>query len=279
MRNIEVIKYGTSEDDQPTIHFAHANGFHPDTYLPLFDHFVSRFNITAPLLMPFDPDMVPSQLTTWKQLADEVDHSVREYTQSGVIGMGHSLGAIVSLIANHDKQLFKALVLIEPVLLPMFAYRLLAVTPHSLRTKVVPVAKVALKRRDRWDSVQDAKQYLRKKSVFAGINDKHFDQFIASTIIETESGDATLRYSKQWEAQTYATVYNPYPLLKKINIPIMIIRGEHSNVIQMKTWKNLKDKFDHIEFIELPNSGHLAPFEKPKEVSQIILDFISRMNV
>lgn len=276
MRKIEGLEYGTHTKGEK-LNFAHANGFHPDTYKAFMAKLIEHYPVSAPLLMPFDPHIHHTILTSWNQIADEVATHVRNTNNQGCIGIGHSLGAVSSLIANHRSPgTFKALILLEPVFLPRFIYSFIGpLTNIAMRKKIVPVAKIASKRRDTWDSMEQAHTYLRSKKVFKEIKGDHFDTFINSTLVPTPQGKVTLRYTKDWEAQVYATVANPWPYLKTVNIPTLILRGENTDVIVPKVWKKMKATNTNVEFLQVENTGHLLPLEAPERVANIVIDFIN----
>ena len=54
----------------------------------------------------------------------------------------------------------------------------------------------------------------------------------------------------------------------------MIVRGAESNTLSRKAWTRLKKISPQSEFIEIPNSGHLVPFEQPEILASKIIDWI-----
>lgn len=64
--------------------------------------------------------------------------------------------------------------------------------------------------------------------------------------------------------------------LHKITCPALIICGEEDILKPVKFSRILAEKIKDSEFIILPNCGHVAIFEKPKELVSSILGFIMK---
>lgn len=258
------------------IHLAHANGFHPMMYSDLAQEFTNSYSVNSILFRPFWEDSDYRKLKSWNMLADDLISYFDQQGMEEVIGIGHSMGAIASVLAQSKRpKLFSKLVLMEPVVLQLPKYYLTQILPLSWRQKLVPPAKISMKRQEHWESKQAAYDQLRPKRVFQNIPDSTFKSYIEYGTKENAEGGVSLSYSKAWESQVYCTGTNPWKALKSVEIPMLIIRGVKSNVLVDTTWELLKSKLPHCTFKELENGGHLVPFEQKNEISKVILDFIS----
>lgn len=77
--------------------------------------------------------------------------------------------------------------------------------------------------------------------------------------------------------ETYLlNVESYYPEFKKINTPILMLGGEHDNLIPTFTQKKINKLFPNIKYIEYPECGHLVYMEKPKEFFTQTLEFITK---
>lgn len=256
------------------LHFAHANGFHPLSYQKFLKPIISKYHVEASLFKPFWPDSDPSDLSSWTQMAEHLIKYSEERGQKKLIGIGHSMGCIISLMAQLKKpELFSKLVLIEPVVLPTHYYWGQKL-PLFIKKKVNPVAKIALRRKDKWKSKEQAYEYLRPKKVFVNIPDDAFADYINHSIIDDPAGGVKLAYSKEWEAQVYCTAPNPWRAIKSIKIPTMVVRGAKTDVISPDTWAQWKDIKPNFNFIDVELSGHLVPFERAEALSKIVLSFL-----
>lgn len=257
------------------MHMAHANGFHPMMYNDLLSDFKESHKINGILFKPYWSGSDPRKLKSWQEFADEL---ITYFDQRGfrnIIGIGHSMGAIVSVLAQAKRpDLFSKLILMEPVvLLPRFY--LFQYLPLSLRQSLIPVAKIAKKRKDSWSSKEAAYEQLKPKRVFKDIPDEVFRTYIEYGTQENDKGGVSLSYSKAWEAQVYSTTNSPWKALEDLKIPTTIIRGTQSNVLPNGTWELLNSRLGHINFSEIEDGGHLVPFEQKAKITKVILDFIS----
>lgn len=62
--------------------------------------------------------------------------------------------------------------------------------------------------------------------------------------------------------------------LGKINIPTLIICGEQDALTPPHLMKEIFHKIKKAEFVEIPNTGHMTPIEKPGEVASAIKNFL-----
>jgi len=257
------------------IHLAHANGFHPKMYEDLLSGFVDSYKVNAILFQPFWPGADHRSFKSWKTLGDELIQYFDQQGYRNVIGIGHSMGAIASVLAQSNRpDLFSKLILLEPVILPPKVYYS-QLLPLWIRQKMIPPAKIALKRQEHWASKEEAYAQLRPKRVFRDVPDHVFRAYIEYGTLENEKGGVSLSYSKAWEAKIYSTSTNPWPALKSLDIPVFVVRGVNTNVLTNTTWKLLKSRLKTFHFKELEDGGHLVPFEKKSEITKVILDFIS----
>ena len=89
----------TSNSAKPIIHFAHANGVPSKVYSKLFDQLSDEYQIVyVPLI---GPDKRYPISNHWPHLVDQVIDSVIQQGQGQpVIGLGHSLGSVLTYMAS-----------------------------------------------------------------------------------------------------------------------------------------------------------------------------------
>ena len=258
----------------PTLHFAHANAYHPKTYLKLLQPLQAHHKIHAGLLRPLWPNTHPN-IKSWLDFVDDFIAMMDQKGWKNLIGVGHSLGAIVTLIAAAKRpDLFKKLVLIEPVLLSGAPYFLLKALPIEWRKKYIPIVQTALNRTENWPSKKAAFDYLRPKKIFSQIPDDVFQDIIEYGTKTKPTGGVQLSFPKEWEAHVYATISNAIPYFKQLKIPFMVIRADRTNVIRPNTWKSLQKINANGTFVNIEGASHLLPFEQPELISNMILDFV-----
>ncbi len=256
----------------PVFHFAHANGYPPGVYKALINPITSDFKVLGIIQRPFWDKKGHNKLKHWSQLADDLIHFLEKRNLSNIIGGGHSLGAIITIIAAHKRpDLFSKLVLIDPVLFPDIMKWPLKLLPPRLSKHIIPISRTALKRRDVWTSQEEMYESYRSKRVFSKISDEVLMEFVEQATEENGNNQITLRFTKLWEAQVYATVFPAISTLFKLDLPILAIRGEKSDVVSDKIWGKWQKEQPHNKFLSVKDTGHLVPLEAPDIVSEWIL--------
>ena len=256
------------------IHFSHANGYPPLCYRALLSPFEIDHTVIASEHRPlWDHSGEPDSLRSWEQLGDDVQGLLPEMGNS-VISIGHSMGSAAVLMAAVKKpDYFHKIILIEPVLVPRFATLILQVLP-SLARRAWPLARQTISRVDSWVNRDAVFAHFRPKRVFRRISDEVLWDYVNSGTVIDELGNSKLAYSKEWELQCYLKVYNCWELFKSLKVPSLIVRGAESNTLSRKAWTRLKKISPQSECIEIPNSGHLVPFEQPEILASKIIDWI-----
>ncbi len=257
------------------LHFAHANGYPPGCYRQFVDALSSEHPILAMPFRSLNSKSNPDEVQTWHDLVEDLIHYLDQQSNLPIVGIGHSLGGVVTLLAAVKRpDLFSSIVLLDPVFLPRWIYWLKGVIPHRFRGYLVPLARIARKRRDRWPNREIARAHLRKKRVFARISDPVFDDMLDSMLVELPDHSCELAYSRDWEARIYTTVTNPWSAIKQVRVPMLILKGQESDTIQPADWKRMKHLQPNGYFVEIEGVGHLLPLEQPHAIATTINQFI-----
>ncbi len=232
----------------------------------------NKFRVIGIQQRPLWPNSDSKLFTSWDQLVDDLILFFEQENLKQVVGIGHSLGAVVSIMAARKRpDLFRRLILLEPVLFPQYFQWIFKVVPISLRQRTIPVSKIANNRKDQWPDRQTLFDSYRKKRIFRDLSDKVIEDWIDHGTHKTKEGTLKLAFPKDWESKIYATV--PYVIgdLFKLQIPIHILRGETTNVISQKVWEQIQKRMPSTQLWELKNASHLAPLEFPSSVAEWIL--------
>lgn len=274
--NISFVDFGGNGD---VIHLAHANGFPAQSYQKLVDELIPYYHVIGMNARPLWDNSPFSDFHSWREAADDLIRFLDEQHLKNVIGIGHSFGSICTVIAaNKRPDLFKKLVLIEPVILPNWVYVVSAILPKFLMKKINPIVKKTLTRTESWKSRTAVFAHFRSKKVFEQLGDGSLWDYVNAVTDEAENGEARLNYSKEWEAQIFLTVINPWKNLKKLKHPFIAFRGETSDTITKEVWAHWKSVNRTGTLIEMKNAGHLVPLEEPKLLANEILRFLSDKN-
>jgi pimeloyl-ACP methyl ester carboxylesterase len=275
----------------PPFLFIHANGYPPETYQSFLNHFLDKYQVTALSLRPFLPDLDPASLKDWRDFRDDyldfIDDqlSIKGFGDSKIInrqliGVGHSVGAMTNLMAAIERpNLFKALVLIEPVLFPRWQGTLMrALAPHNLMRVILPLIRTTLKRKVNFPNQELMFRNYREKPIFQRISDDVLRDYISGLAKDNPDGTVHLKYSPAWEARIYETagladayVWNN---LQGIPCPVLVLRGEDSETLKpqvvQRMIRKLPDGQSHTE----PETGHLLPLEIPDRAGNLVADYL-----
>ncbi len=197
-----------------------------------------------------------------------------------VIGVGHSIGAIVTLrAALKAPNRFCALVLLDPVLFPryyMAEWNLMRLA--RLGYHVHPLIKGTLKRRRDFDDLDKVFEGYRRREIFRFFSDENLRTLIEGMTKLKANGGFELVYSPEWEARIYYTgIWHDWDLwqnIHRLDIPTLIIRGAETDRFWESTARTVEKKNHKIKIVSLEKSTHLLPLEKPNEVFEITESFL-----
>lgn len=261
------------------IHFAHANAYPPGSYRLFIDALTPNYQVAGIVQRPLWPTSSPDDLTTWQLFAADLIRFMEQEGLRGVVGMGHSLGAVATMLAAVQRpDLFRALVLIEPVFLPPHVLEMAAANPGA--SEHLPLVQSARRRRNRWPSRQAAFDRFRTKSVFSRFSDEALWDYVNSGVRDdADSGDVVLAFRRDWEAQIYALpptmVWEEIP---RITQPTLGIRGADSDTIMPASWQLWQEKQPADTFVAMPDTGHMVPMERPSALANTIHNFLQTID-
>lgn len=257
------------------IYFAHANAYPPGSYQPIIDALSEKRQVISYLQRPlWQPTPALDSINTWHDLVVDVIRFFDENNMKNVVAVGHSLGSVTAFMAAQKRpDLIKALVMMEPVALPRFFCWLTRAFPALVKARVNIIAK-ALGRPNRFESKQAAFDFHRKPRAFKRISDENLWHYIHAGV--TEQGDQYhLTYPREWEARIYATATYFRGQLLKSDLPVLAMRGGHSDTISEKFWQKWQKNTKH-QFVEFPKNGHLLPLENPQSVIDHVIPFVDQ---
>ena len=273
---IPFIEFG---GDGPSLHFAHANAYPPACYRQLLGPLSDTFQVWAIEQRPLWSDQSLQALRNWRLFALDLIQALEQKGHKRVIGAGHSLGAVVTMMAAFERpDLFQALVLIEPVLLPPSLLE--AARAHPEQAANTPMVQRARKRRNHWPDRRQAFDRFRGKSVFQRLTDEALWDYVNFALVEAPEGGVMLRFPRDWEAHIYShpptAIWNIIPHLTH---PTLAIRGIHSETLQPEAWERWRSMQPAAQFVEIAGSGHLVPMEQPERVGQVLREFLSTVSL
>ena len=263
------------------MHVALANGFPPQTYAPLLQPLTAHYRVLTLLPRPLWPEPPsPDTAPSWRTFADDLVNGLRQHNLSDVVAVGHSLGAMASMLAViQAPECFRALILLDPV---FFAPRRLWLV-HLFRalglSERLPLVQGARNRRRDFANADDAFAYFRGKPLFADWPDDTL-RLYAQGSVKPSNGGFTLAWSPEWEAQIYKTVFtdtwDELPKLRGL-VPTLMIRAETSKPLTRDAAAKARRTVPDMDYAEIAKHGHLFPQTAPDETRRIISDWLTRI--
>jgi pimeloyl-ACP methyl ester carboxylesterase len=274
------IPYTTYNDHATTpILFAHANGYPPACYTPLFG-LLKDYKIMAIHQRPLWQGSKPEELDDWHPLSDDLLHFMDEKKLDKTMAIGHSMGGIAVLrAALRDLNRFSRIILLDPVLFPPYFIRMWQVIRAlKLGHKLHPLVPVSRRRRRVFKNRELIFRGYRKKNVFRYFSDEALEAYINGITCPVNDGTFKLCYPAEWETQIYVTgVSSDMELwrgLPKLGIPLLVLRGAETDTFYETAGKLVKKKLPGAKVITIPNSTHLVPLEQPNKVAREIKSFL-----
>jgi pimeloyl-ACP methyl ester carboxylesterase len=263
-----------------TIHFSHANGYPPECYKPLLSLLSKSYKVLAMMQRPLWQGSEQREIKDWLPFADDLLEFLDERNLESIIAIGHSMGAINSLrAAIRQPERFSVLVLIDPVLFvpkTITARRLL--WSDKIMYRYHPLIQAARYRRREFTDLESIFAGYRKKSVFRYFDDPSLLAYVEGITEPKPAGGYRLKYSPEWEMRIYATgIWRDMDIwrnLHKINIPLLVIRGNESDTFLAASANLLKKHVSQARVITIDNSTHLVPMERPIEVNNTIQSYL-----
>ncbi len=262
---------------KPLIHFAHANGVPSKVYQKLFDLLSDDYDvIDVPLLGPDKRYPIDNH---WSSLTKQViDSIVRQARGRKVIGLGHSLGAVLTFQAALQRpELFEQVIMLDP---PMIMGKEAAMLHIAKLLKLKAVdsmspASLSLRRRDHWDSREQAAELLRPKGFYKDFDPACFQAYIDYALTQDRiRGGVELTISKMDEVNIFRTNPSLWWLPHtKPQMPVQLVIAEKGPFLKHGFPQQVKKKFG-IPFQVVPGS-HMFPLEKPNETVEIIKKMLS----
>ena len=262
------------------LHFLHANGYPPDCYKPLFELLKTQYHVFGMKLRPLWDDSKIEDIDDWHPFSDDLLRFLTTGELAPVIGVGHSIGGIVTLrAALHDPSKFRALILLDPVLfVPPILVMWNLVRALGLGNKIHPKIVGALKRRPTFDNLDMVFRGYRSREIFRYLSDEDLRTYITGITKPKADGSFELAYSREWEAHIYLTGLRDFDLwreLPKLDVPTLIIRGAETDTFFESAANLVEKKNPKIEIKTLEKSTHILPLERPQEVFNLMQAFLS----
>ncbi|AXA90984.1 alpha/beta fold hydrolase [Massilia sp. YMA4] len=261
---------------KPKLHFSHANSYPAGTYRQLFELLAADFEVGALDMHGHNPNYPVGD--GWHRLVDElIDELERRYRGEPVILVGHSLGGMLSLMAAARRpELARCVVMLDsPVVAGWRAAVWRVAKAMGLGERLSP-ARLSVKRRDCWPSVEDAMRHFASKELFAAWAPGVLQDYLDAGLEPCADG-VRLRFTREGETAVYQSLPHHIGKLVARGLPVPAgylagIASEENRMAGLEATRALVGR--HLRMMP---GGHLFPMEAPALTAQAIRAMIAEL--
>ncbi len=264
-----------SSGRQPAL-MAPANGFPPQVYEPLAQALAPDLGLWGWIPRPMRATEPPPEDLHWSHLAREYADHLGDVVSLPVIGLGHSLGGVMTLMAAVLRpQAFRAVVLLDPVI---FEPRVLCHVQRWRRRGAplegnFPLARLvrgALHRRQTFSSPPEAEAHFRSRALFRKWHPRALEAYVSHGLRSQPQG-WRLAYDPRWEAAIFRAVpTDVWKWVRRVRVPGLVLFGQHSEMGTPATRTHLARWWPQATIEVLPDQGHMFPMEVPQQAAERI---------
>lgn len=267
----------------PLAHVAHATGFCAGMYSPLAQRLLPGLRVVGMddrghgrTRAPADP----GKLKDWDIFAWDLARFF-EHLREPVIAMGHSLGAVASLLlAVKRPELVRALILIDPTIFPLSWVWWWFLAKKTGLSRFINISARAAKRKRDWPDAQTILAAYRAKPPFDTWKEGFLDAYIADGTEENGQGRVRLCCDPAWEAKCFAACpHDIWKYVPRLRVPTLVLYGAESDTFLPAAVKRFRAKANRAVFRPLEKTGHFVPMERPDASGKAIMDFLDRNKI
>ena len=266
----------------PRAHWAHATGLCAAAYTPLAKLLRQRLHVVGMDDRGHGKTTVTAdvrKLKNWDTFVDDLD-GFFAMIDKPIIAMGHSRGAVASmLLALRKPEQVRALVLIDPTILPVRYTWFVYFARLSGLNRFYPIATRAAKRNPAWTDRQTILQAYQSKNMFKTWQKCFLEGYLDDGTHKTNEGGIRLTCEPAWEARCFSA-YPPdlWHHVPKIKQPVLVLYGDKSDTFLAPAAKRFQAKVPHASMHCFKDTSHFVPMERPQETAEAICDFVSSLS-
>ncbi|MFH0789225.1 MAG: alpha/beta hydrolase [Pseudomonadota bacterium] len=262
----------------PLTYLAHCTGLCAGAYSPLVDKLTPHLRVIGMDDRGHGKTRAkadPGELKNWDIFVEDLERFV-ESIQEPIIAIGHSRGGVVGmLLAIKRPELVRALILLDPTILPFSWMWWWFLAKKIGLSKYIPIAARAARRRKVWPDQETILKVYRSKGSFKNWQDGFLEAYIACGLEPTADGALRLCCDPAWESKCFSVCpHDVWRTIPEIKCPILLLYGERSDTFLPAAAKRFKLKNQAALLQGLPETSHFVPMERPEETTAAILDFL-----
>lgn len=258
--------------DRPTLHWAHATGFHARTYSPLLNRLADHVNIVAWDMRGHGASRGAGDrkgYRGWQTYYNDLA-ALLDTTKEPIWLAGHSVGGMTSLAAAAQQPgKVLGLMLIEPVILDHWSRLLLGAAKKMGLAGRFKLAAGAARRRRAFPSRKEAYGIFRSKAGFRSWPDPWLAAYVEHGFVAGRGGQVHLACDPAWESLTFTTTeHRPWRYLGRLrgSVPVHVLAGERGSTFPPPARRAMKRRLPQARIEEVAESSHFLPMEHPEHL-------------
>jgi len=204
---------------------------------------------------------------SWEGFGADVG-CVADLLGDGVVGVGHSLGAVAMLIAAADRpSRFSAIVLYEPALRADGGP-----VDDSMRVVQDEMVSRTRRRRATFGSRAEAMWTYSGKPPFHTLAAESLRAYVEHGFSDTDDGRIALRCTPDVEARAFARTHDHdlHSRLDRITCPVTVVRGGATTPEQVHSSDALARRFGAAAARVLDDADHFGPLGQPRRFARVV---------
>ena len=199
-----------------------------------------------------------------------------------VIGLGHSLGSVLSFQASLQRpELFSQMIMLDPPMImgkEAFALHIAKTFRLKALDQMSP-AGLSKRRRDHWESREQAAELLRPKGFYQDFDADCFQAYIDYALKDDPvRGGVELTIPKMDEVNIFRTNPSLWWLPQaKPKVSVHLVVAKKGPFLARRFPQQVQKKFG-IPFTVV-DGGHMFPLEQPEQVASLIKQLIAEQSL
>ncbi len=246
----------------------HATGFHGRVWRALADELPDRRCIALDFRGYGDSTEQIGELR-WDGFGEDVLAVVEHLGLTDVQAVGHSKGGAALLLAEIARPAtFDRMVCFEPIVFPPRP-------PGMLPPGENPLATVTRRRREHFDSYEDAIDRFGSKPPLDSLRPDVLDDYVRHGFRPVETGGITLNARREHEASTYdaGPGHNAFEHLSEVACPVLVAHGGDGGFPALAA-PMIADALPLGSLADMSELGHFGPLEDPVAFGDVVRGFL-----
>ena len=259
---------------RPTVHWAHATGFHGRLYHPLLDELATDVNVLAWDMRGHGASVGAANFSTfrgWETYYRDMTALLGSLNEPVWLA-GHSIGATTSIMAAARRpEKVRGLILAEPVIMDPGQGLKLWLAKLLRQSHRLSLAAGAARRRRVFDSHAAALDNYRGRGGFKTWPEAWLEAYVQHAFLPQDD-QVRLACAPEWESTTFAhTEHNPWPGIRQLQCPVIALAAERGSTFSPEARKRLQALLPSADVRVLEGTTHFLPMEQTEIVREAIL--------